>query len=625
MSANPQGRDGSSSTSSRSRLLQFQPFSSVVHPEFWHAFSSLKIDQLQLSDDGVPITASYRVGRSVVDRNAVAAAAGGGSGAEAGPSSISLPAAVTLDASAFRLPGPDQDVTAQVESTGASSSSSSTSSEVRVEMRGYIQNYNTVEAFKQADKGRIFDELAAQVLNGIATSSDPESFLNRFLVLSFADLKKYKFYHWFAFPALLVQPSWHIAEEGNAAGGWSKAAEALGMQAVQSIAASLPSFLNGVKQDRNGKGKAQDDPSSSGAFLVKATTSGDNPTGGDVVLGKLMSYEQFFTDVPPEERIVAFIDPSSHAAQPGWPLRNLLLLLAVRFGVKSIKVLRWLDDASVLHDSATTQGSKAIKSLLGTVLRGDEAPGTEQDWVKIGDKTLPVPRSSTSFITSDMPVPSATGWERSATGKLAPKVSDLGPLMDPKRLADQAVDLNLKLMRWRIMPSIQLEKVQSTKVLLFGAGTLGCYVARTLMGWGVRHITFIDNATVSYSNPVRQPLFDFEDCLDGGKPKAPCAAEKLRKIYPGVHAEGHMLAVPMPGHAVPEASRDRTEKELAQIEKLVDEHDVLFLLMDSRESRWLPSLLGAAKGKVGRLQRLGASFAHIMMLLTACSQCGTRL
>lgn len=49
------------------------------------------------------------------------------------------------------------------------------------------------------------------------------------------------------------------------------------------------------------------------------------------------------------------------------------------------------------------------------------------------------------------------------------------------RLADQAVDLNLKLMRWRIMPDINLERIQNTKCLLLGAGTLGCYVARTLM------------------------------------------------------------------------------------------------------------------------------------------------
>lgn len=55
-----------------------------------------------------------------------------------------------------------------------------------------------------------------------------------------------------------------------------------------------------------------------------------------------------------------------------------------------------------------------------------------------------------------------------------------------------------------------------------------------LQAWGVRNITFVDSARVSFSNPVRQPLFVFDDCLNGGKPKAACAAESLKKIFPGV-------------------------------------------------------------------------------------------
>lgn len=37
------------------------------------------------------------------------------------------------------------------------------------------------------------------------------------------------------------------------------------------------------------------------------------------------------------------------------------------------------------------------------------------------------------------------------------------------------------------------------------------------------------------------------------------------------------------------------------LEQLFDEHDVVFQLMDSRESRWLPTVMGAAKKKVRRL------------------------
>ena len=53
-------------------------------------------------------------------------------------------------------------------------------------------------------------------------------------------------------------------------------------------------------------------------------------------------------------------------------------------------------------------------------------------------------------------------------------------------------------------------------------------------GWGVRTITLVDSGRVSFSNPVRQPLFEFNDSLEGGRPKAECAADALRRIYPGV-------------------------------------------------------------------------------------------
>lgn len=127
-------------------------------------------------------------------------------------------------------------------------------------------------------------------------------------------------------------------------------------------------------------------------------------------------------------------------------------------------------------------------------------------------------------------------------------------------------------MRWRILPELDLDRISTTKCLLLGAGTLGCYVARSLMvsfflilfarvsksllgsqpaccflvcfkAWGVRDITLVDSATVSYSNPVRQPLFTFEDCLNGGKPKAECAADALERVYPGVVGEllGHTV------------------------------------------------------------------------------------
>lgn len=64
------------------------------------------------------------------------------------------------------------------------------------------------------------------------------------------------------------------------------------------------------------------------------------------------------------------------------------------------------------------------------------------------------------------------------------------------------------------------------------------------------------------------------------------------------HSVGHNLAVPMPGHPISVGAEATTASSVAELERLVHSHDVIFLLMDSRESRWLPSVLGASEGKI---------------------------
>lgn len=46
--------------------------------------------------------------------------------------------------------------------------------------------------------------------------------------------------------------------------------------------------------------------------------------------------------------------------------------------------------------------------------------------------------------------------------------------MDEIALARDAIDLNVKLMKWRMIPNLDFDLLKNTKVLLVGAGTLGC-------------------------------------------------------------------------------------------------------------------------------------------------------
>lgn len=119
----------------------------------------------------------------------------------------------------------------------------------------------------------------------------------------------------------------------------------------------------------------------------------------------------------------------------------------------------------------------------------------------------------------------------------------------------------------------------------------------TLQAWGIRHITFLDGGHVSFSNPVRQNLFTYNDA-EKKREKAKAAAFRVKEIHPGMTVNGHKIHIPMPGYTIGESMKDQTTKALKKIEELVQSHDVIYLLTDSRESRWLPTMLAAAHDKV---------------------------
>jgi len=61
----------------------------------------------------------------------------------------------------------------------------------------------------------------------------------------------------------------------------------------------------------------------------------------------------------------------------------------------------------------------------------------------------------------------------------------------------------------------------------------------------------------------------------------------------------------MPGHPVPSQEERSVLEDCRRLQDLIDSHDAIFLLTDTRESRWLPALLCANSNKIAITAALG--------------------
>ncbi|GBG63923.1 hypothetical protein CBR_g39927 [Chara braunii] len=474
---------------------------------------------------------------------------------------------------------------------------------------GVLLNKNTLEEFKGVEKTVVLKACAREIWDDILSGraeKDP-SLLNRFLVLSFADLKGWKFYYWFAFPALSLREPARLLRLQSAAEAFAAQAE----EDVARVSAACRRWRDGHSIDcveevpsvpaaaASLHGDSTDPSVESSASLlspfavslqrqtrVEEVTSGGAPFfliglipgKKSVLVASLHGWEDVCHDVGgPGNVVVAFFDPCHLPTHPGWPLRNLLVLASVRWRVQRLRVLCYRERKGRFDPAACP----------------------------VIDVLVPPCPEETPGGLANLPCPEAVGWEKNRQGKMSPRLVDLSPVMDSRQLALAAADLNLKLMRWRLLPSLNISVLNKCRCLLLGAGTLGCQVARGLMAWGVRQITIVDYGRVSMSNPLRQSLYELEDCLGGGKPKALAAAERLQRIFPGVTAKGIQMAIPMPGHPVLQKDEESVSQICKDLKQLIDDHDAIFLLTDTRESRWLPTLMCASANKLAINVALG--------------------
>ncbi|XP_067632933.1 ubiquitin-like modifier-activating enzyme ATG7 [Eurosta solidaginis] len=282
----------------------------------------------------------------------------------------------------------------------------------------------------------------------------------------------------------------------------------------------------------------------------------------------------------------AFADPSEYE-HPSWLMRTYAAYIFYKIPLLIGKPVKFL---CIRFNNKNEYGN----SLVYTVQQTDKVNYDDQ----------------TQFV----------GWEPNRNHKMGPRMVSMRDSMDPTILVESAINLNLKLMKWRLVPELDLDVISKTKCLLFGAGTLGCNVARNLLAWGFKHITFLDSGRVSYSNPLRQTLYTHADAIAGNAMKAEIAAKRVKEINPTAISNGYVMQIPMPGHTIGTSLEQQTDADLNTIKSLVEEHDVIFLLTDSRESRWLPTILGAAFQKIMINAALGFD-SYLVMRHGAASEC----
>jgi len=635
-------------------IVKYVPFQSTAEPSFWMKLGDYKLDTVKLSEDAIPIVASYgivpsiggnssgssgRTGRMRFDQDSMNHLLNKEEDELAGNIST-----MTMDDAATVTPTPSPPF-----NNNNNNSSIILHNNERIGTSGKIVILNTIESFKKANKNKMLEDQCLSTILAVCgvadvdgttpttideEEEDEESLegLTTFFCLTHLDLKSHKIVYWFAFPVLVPAPGRTIRysetstttndgdDEDKDANDTTNPSQLVtkvwGLEQTRALATAFHTMrvnriVHHTKKSMNG-GDGDGGGGCPPFFMILQNKESSSISSDSNTMECLELTARGYTNLSDDQRsnlTFAFIDPTTTATTTanttdssppppppvGWTLRNLIAYLTLKLnladqtvGIVSYRpgVIRRIDDAALTNNSPTNNSiNEDVKNDKSLLLKIHLPKRTDYLW----------PSSSTTTTTTDTNTKyTLAGYELNTRSKPGPRTLNLSPLLSPHHLVSQATSLNLKLMKWRQIPNLDLSTLSTTRVLLLGAGTLGCAVARTLLGWGVRHITFVDGGKVSYSNPVRQSLFEVTDCVGGGRDKAVAAAEALGRIGgEGIVSEGVVMQIPMPGHGFAEGKEEAGVKDAVdKLRDLYDRHDVVYLLTDTRESRWLPTVLG---------------------------------
>lgn len=149
-----------------------------------------------------------------------------------------------------------------------------------------------------------------------------------------------------------------------------------------------------------------------------------------------------------------------------------------------------------------------------------------------------------------------------------------------------------------------MEKLRSAKVCVVGAGGIGNPVVTQLVGMGVGKLRIVDRDVIEITNLHRQHLYTEEDV---GRVKVEAAADRLRKMNPGVEIE------PVPT-SVTKYTAESIVKGCDIVIDALDSVDARYALNDACIKLGIPLIYAGALGMLG-------SVTTIIPNKTACLRC----
>ena len=422
----------------------------------------------------------------------------------------------------------------------------------KVRVQGTLTNVNTVEEFKNFDKKKLLDDCAGEIWRHILTLEavrDP-TLLQRFVLLTFADLKSYRFTYWFATPALLPAEAILFDHPQGMSTRLSTTAE------IVSLYRGMVGLIHGMDTSRPNLSIEHEDKDkemqsrsllpplyvlrecevegvsvytvltlaqawdelmstlhSQGNESTSTTTTANSTTARGTtttsVHGTLIRMTvvvadtgmKISTPVSTASPAPTTLRESPTAAGSindlsaaggsggigvhvslGWQMRNVLALLGAH--VKAIDGVDSNGGSTGSSDTAApvrvhiialrgiaAKRMYACNSGKGQGQHKDQGPQrlldqySDEDLVRLDDSVrlcavLPSkncyhPESGQGLggggshigVPPPPPMPRVVGWESNERGKPGPRVADLSAAMDSSRLMEQAVDLNLRLMK----------------------------------------------------------------------------------------------------------------------------------------------------------------------------------